>query len=112
MLRPRPTRRANRDRRIRECGPLRVRIGCLHRETLSLKPLHTDKCPFATCRMSHRGVGGGGVTAEQMREMQWTKPLVVAQIKFVERTADNRIRHAVFLGLRDDKPAREATREA
>ncbi|HXH85134.1 MAG TPA: ATP-dependent DNA ligase, partial [Candidatus Tectomicrobia bacterium] len=29
----------------------------------------------------------------------------VAQLGFTERTADGRLRHPVFLGLRDDKAA-------
>jgi bifunctional non-homologous end joining protein LigD len=47
-----------------------------------------------------------------MAKMQWTKPEVVAQIRFVEWTADNRLRHAAFLGLRDDKSAGEVRRES
>jgi len=47
-----------------------------------------------------------------MREMQWTRPELVAQIRFTEWTADNRLRHAAFLGLRFDKAAREVRREA
>jgi hypothetical protein len=42
-----------------------------------------------------------------MAKMQWTKPEVVAQIRFVEWTAENRLRHAAFLGLRSDKAARK-----
>ena len=49
---------------------------------------------------------GGGVTADEMREMQWVKPELVAQIRFVEWTAEGRLRHAAFLGLRSDKSAR------
>jgi len=47
-----------------------------------------------------------------MREMQWTRPELVAQIRFTEWTADNRLRHAAFLGLRLDKAASEVHREA
>jgi bifunctional non-homologous end joining protein LigD len=35
-----------------------------------------------------------------MAEMQWVKPQLVAQIRFVEWTAEGRLRHAAFLGLR------------
>ena len=38
--------------------------------------------------------------------MQWVKPELVAQIRFVEWTAEGRLRHAAFLGLRPDKSAR------
>ena len=34
------------------------------------------------------------------------KPVLVAEVAFAEFTADNVVRHASFLGLRDDKPAK------
>jgi bifunctional non-homologous end joining protein LigD len=37
---------------------------------------------------------------------------VVVEVKFNEWTADNRLRQPIFLGARDDKDAREVTREA
>jgi len=37
----------------------------------------------------------------------WVKPELVCQIKFTEQTKDGILRHPVFLGLRDDKTARE-----
>ena len=72
---------------------------------------HAARCPFGdlpTARSSH---WGGGVTAEQMAEMQWLKPVVVAQIRFVEWTGDGHLRHAAFLGLRGDTPASAVRRE-
>ena len=39
------------------------------------------------------------------------KPELMAQICFVEWTAEDRLRHAAFLGLRSDKGAREVRRE-
>jgi bifunctional non-homologous end joining protein LigD len=42
----------------------------------------------------------------------WVKPDLVAQIKFTEWTDDRKLRHPVYLGLRDDKPATEVVREA
>jgi bifunctional non-homologous end joining protein LigD len=36
-------------------------------------------------------------------------PTLVAEIKFSERTEDGRLRHPVFVRLRDDKPAEEVT---
>jgi hypothetical protein len=39
------------------------------------------------------------VTADEMREMQWVRPVLVAQMRFVEWTAEGRLRHAAFLGL-------------
>jgi len=51
------------------------------------------------------------VTADEMREMQWVEPKLVVQIRFVEWTAEGRLRRAAFLGLRSDKSAREVRRE-
>ena len=41
----------------------------------------------------------------------WVEPELVAQIAFMEWTSDGRLRHPSFLGVREDKPAREVTRE-
>jgi bifunctional non-homologous end joining protein LigD len=35
----------------------------------------------------------------------WTTPELVAEIRFTEWTDDEKLRHPVYLGLRDDKPA-------
>jgi bifunctional non-homologous end joining protein LigD len=84
----------------------------VRREVLDkLKPLRVPECPFANLPDAGAGRWGGGITADQMREMQWTKPQLVAQIRFTEWTAENRLRHAAFLGLRIDKAAREVRRE-
>jgi bifunctional non-homologous end joining protein LigD len=77
-----------------------------------LKPLVTATCPFANLPDASTGHWGGGITAQQMCEMQWARPELVAQIRFTEWTADNRLRHAGFLGLRLDKAASEVHREA
>ena len=41
----------------------------------------------------------------------WVRPDLVAQVRFTEWTADDRLRHPVYLGLRDDKSAGEVVRE-
>jgi bifunctional non-homologous end joining protein LigD len=84
----------------------------LRREVFkALKPHHIDDCPFVDLPNPKASRWGGGVTADEMREMQWVKPELVAQIRFVEWTAEGRLRHAAFLGLRSDKSAREVRRE-
>jgi bifunctional non-homologous end joining protein LigD len=42
----------------------------------------------------------------------WVRPELVAQIRFTEWTADHRLRHPVYLGLRDDKAAQDVRRGA
>jgi bifunctional non-homologous end joining protein LigD len=41
----------------------------------------------------------------------WVRPDLVAQVRFTEWTADGKLRHPVYLGLRDDKRASSVTRE-
>lgn len=41
----------------------------------------------------------------------WIKPQLVAEVSFGEWTQSGHIRHSVFRGLREDKPARAITRE-
>jgi bifunctional non-homologous end joining protein LigD len=77
----------------------------------ALKPLHTDKCPFPELPDTKPSRWGGGVTAEDMKEMQWVLPSLVVQIRFLEWTADERLRHATYLGRRPDKAAKDVRRE-
>jgi len=84
----------------------------LRREVFAqLAPLEASRCPFVDLPNSRISHWGAGVTPEQMGEMRWLKPKLVAQIRFVEWTADGHLRHAAFLGLRSDKTAREIRRE-
>jgi bifunctional non-homologous end joining protein LigD len=45
------------------------------------------------------------------RDAIWVEPKLVAQVRFATWTADNLVRQAAFLGLREDKPAPEVRRE-
>jgi bifunctional non-homologous end joining protein LigD len=84
----------------------------LRREVAAgLKPYHAARCPFVDLPHSKTSRWGGGVTADQMAEMQWLRPALVAQVRFVEWTAEGHLRHAAFLGLRTDKKAVAVRRE-
>jgi bifunctional non-homologous end joining protein LigD len=47
----------------------------------------------------------------EARGVRWVEPTLVAEVQFAERTSDGRVRHASFLGLREDKPARQVREE-
>jgi bifunctional non-homologous end joining protein LigD len=44
---------------------------------------------------------------EAARDAKWVEPRLVAEIAYAERTADGYLRHPSFIGLREDKPARQ-----
>ncbi len=45
------------------------------------------------------------VEATEARGVTWITPRLVAEVRYAEKTADGRLRHAVFIALREDKPA-------
>ena len=49
--------------------------------------------PFANLPDDKKSRWGAGITAEEMHQMHWTRPQLVGQIRFVEFTADGRLRH-------------------
>jgi bifunctional non-homologous end joining protein LigD len=73
--------------------------------------LETGECPFANLPEPRSGRWGAGLTAAKMKDCRWLKPVLVAQIEFLEWTGENHLRHTRFIALRDDKPARDVRRE-
>ncbi len=69
----------------------------LERLEALLAPLEQDESPFV----------GTGVP----RAARFVEPRYVAEVRFAEWTANGRIRQPAYLGLRDDKAAREVVRE-
>lgn len=63
-----------------------------------LDALATDESPFPP-----KAVAG--------RKHHWVKPKLIAEVSFGEWTASGSVRHAVFQGLRTDKPAKAIGRE-
>jgi bifunctional non-homologous end joining protein LigD len=77
----------------------------------TFRPLETRLCPFANLPEARSGRWGEGLTKAKMTDCRWLRPVLVAQIEFLEWTADDHLRHARFIGLRDDKRADEVSRE-
>jgi len=71
----------------------------LHELGSQLRALERNDSPFAAPQ------------AIKERQVTWVEPELVAQVGFTEWTRDGRLRHPRFLGLRDDKAAREVVRE-
>ena len=74
-----------------------------------LKGLEIASCPFANLPEKKRTQFS--LTREEMKNCDWLKPQLVAQIEFTEWTPDGHLRHSKFVGLRDDKNPREVVRE-
>ncbi|MEP9358721.1 DNA ligase D [Sphingomonas sp. KR3-1] len=51
------------------------------------------------------------VPRAEARGAHWLKPSLVAEVAFAEFTAENVVRHASFIGLREDKKAKEVVAE-
>jgi bifunctional non-homologous end joining protein LigD len=74
------------------------------------KGLETAKCAFANLPEKRRT--WWALTREEMKECEWLRPELVAQIEFREWTPDGHLRHCSFVGLRDDKKPDGVVREA
>jgi bifunctional non-homologous end joining protein LigD len=81
---------------LRFCGAVgtgfsdEVLLGLLEK----LHPLQRDACPFAP-------------VPREVKDATWVVPKLVAQVAYAEWTGDERLRQPSFLGLRNDKAARE-----
>jgi ATP-dependent DNA ligase len=73
------------------------------------KGLKIDICPCAN--LPERKRTQWALTREEMKNSVWLNLKLVAQIEFTEWTPDEHLRHSKFVGLREDKEAREVVRE-
>ena len=71
----------------------------LDRVMALLRPLETKTSPFRQ-------------KVPRNETPHWVKPKLVAQVRFTEWTSDGILRQPVYLGLRDDKRAKQVTRES
>jgi bifunctional non-homologous end joining protein LigD len=63
-----------------------------------LQALKTKTCPFSTHPKTNE-------------KPHWVKPELVAEVRFTEWTADAKLRHPTYLGLRDDVLPRQVRKE-
>jgi len=63
-----------------------------------MEPLAVDQAPVEVPRADRKGA-------------HWIEPKLVAEIKFSEFTDDGILRHPSFVGLREDKPAKDVVKE-
>ncbi|MFI5119194.1 MAG: non-homologous end-joining DNA ligase [Thermoanaerobaculia bacterium] len=81
---------------LRYCGSVgtgfsdEVLLGLLEK----LHPLQQDTCSFA-------------LVPREVKDAAWVAPKLVAQVAYAEWTGDEKLRQPSFLGLRNDKKARE-----
>jgi bifunctional non-homologous end joining protein LigD len=76
-----------------------------------LQKIRVENCPFSNLPAPGRNLWDQGLTAAEMKRCRWVKSLMVCQVKFTEWTRDDRLRQAVFLGIREDKNPNEVVRE-
>jgi bifunctional non-homologous end joining protein LigD len=76
-----------------------------------ITPLRITRCPFANLPQEKSGRWGEGLTAQDIKKCVWLKPWLVVQVSFVEWTENDHLRHAKFLGTRDDKKPTAVRRE-
>ena len=91
-----------RDKQLVYCGRVGTGFSETSLQDLSrrLKRISSDDCPYAV-----------RPTSAQLRGVSWVQPKLVAQVSFAARTNDGILRHAVFHGLREDKPAKQISLE-
>jgi len=76
-----------------------------------IRRLVSPLMPFVNLPDTHKSRWGDELTAEKMKECVWLRPEAVAQVEFLEWTAGDRLRHARFDGLREDKHPRQVVKE-
>src|SRR4030095_3329155 len=60
----------------------------------AMRPCITSKCPFDILPSSRTSHFGEGITTEEMKELCWLRPKLVAQISFTEWMNYGLLRHA------------------
>ncbi|MGY2261975.1 DNA ligase D [Pseudomonas sp. SDO55104_S430] len=92
----------------RDSGELRYagKVGTGFTEA-TLRTIHEQLKPLQTKKPAVVNPPSGA----EFKSVHWLKPRLLAEVAFAEMTKEGSVRHAVFHGLRDDKPAKEITEE-
>ncbi|WP_420233555.1 DNA ligase D [Pseudomonas sp. ABY48] len=91
-----------------DSGQLRYagKVGTGFNET-TLKSIYQQLLPLET----KKAAVVNPPTGYEAKGVHWLKPTLLAEVAFAEMTKEGSVRHAVFHGLRDDKPAKDITQE-
>jgi ATP-dependent DNA ligase len=76
-----------------------------------IRGLVSPTMPFTNLPEKGPSRFGDALTEEKMGKCVWVRPEAIAQIEFLEWTAADRLRHAKFVRLRDDKDPRSVVKE-
>jgi ATP-dependent DNA ligase len=77
-----------------------------------LQVLETKVCPFNNLPETKTARRGEALRAEAMRNYRWVKPKLAAEVEFTDLTGADHLRHSRFVGLREDKDARQVHKES
>lgn len=91
-----------------DSGELRYagKVGTGFNET-TLKSIYQQLLPLET----KKAAVVNPPTGYDAKGVHWLKPQLLAEVAFAEMTKEGSVRHAVFHGLRNDKPAKAITQE-
>jgi len=91
-----------------DSGELRYagKVGTGFNET-TLKSIYQQLLPLET----KKAAVVNPPTGYEAKGVHWLKPTLLAEVAFAEMTKEGSVRHAVFHGLRNDKPAKDITEE-
>lgn len=73
--------------------------------------LASSRCPFVNLPEPRDARRGLAITADVMGQCRWLRPRFVAEVAFTDWTAADRLRHARFVALREDKDPLDVRRE-
>lgn len=101
-----------RARELQFCASVRAGFDPASRRHLytRLESFITDRCPFTNLPEKSPGRWGQGLTAEKMLNCIWVKPKLVVRCAYQEWTVGDHLRRVSYVGVCEDRNAREVVR--